>query len=132
MFTEKDLIAGETVLVSKYIPTNKKLYLGSAGLVHFVSNTNNFECANNNNFRIQELNQFYTIEQPESKVVPLELKSYDFVPVIFKVKEQEDWENGKLLAVVPNAKYPYIISYSGKDAPILVTCNYCEFLNEQL
>ena len=43
MFTEKDLIAGETVLVSKDNPANKKLYLGNAGLVHFISANNKYK-----------------------------------------------------------------------------------------
>lgn len=129
MFTEKDLKAGETVLVSKYIPTNKKLYLGSAGLVHFVSNTNNFECANNNNFRIQELNQFYTIEQPKSKVVPLEKKVYDFVPVRVRDSENHKWWNAFLIAVVPDEEYPFFVITESNNYDSL---RYCEFINEQL
>lgn len=126
MFTEKDLIAGETVLVSKYIPTNKKLYLGSAGLVHFVSNTNNFECANNNNFRIQELNQLYTIEQPKSKVVPLEKKVYDFVPVRCRDDEDDKWKEAFLIAVVLSPSFSFkTVDGNGNCA----SYRYCEFLN---
>ena len=40
MFTEKDLVAGETVLVWKESDV-KVLYLGSAGLVNFISEDDN-------------------------------------------------------------------------------------------
>lgn len=125
MFTEKDLKAGETVLVRK-IDNRRALYLGNAGLVHFVSNKIDFECANNNNFRIQELNQFFTIEQPKSKVVPMEKKVYDFVPV--RCNDYEDLVNCYLIAVYPSSSFPYKVITDNGDSDGF---EYCEFINEQ-
>ena len=125
MFTEKDLVAGETVLVWKDSDANV-LYLGCAGLAHFVSAYNEFKIANNSNFTIEELNKHFTIDQPKSKVVPLEKKVYDFVPVI--CRNREDWVNCYLIAVYPDSSYPYkvITSDGGNDG-----FKQCEFLNEQ-
>jgi hypothetical protein len=128
MFTEKDLVAGETVLVWKDSDANV-LYLGCAGLAHFVSAYNEFKIANNSNFTIEELNKHFTIDQPKSKVVPLEKKVYDFVPVICRNNDGNVWERDNLLiAVVPDAEYPYkvITDDGGYDG-----FNNCEFLNEQ-
>ena len=125
MFTEKDLVAGETVLRWKESNT-KVLYLGCAGLVHFISEDNAFKTAGDSNYRIEELNNCFTIEQPKSKVVPLEKKVYDFVPV--RCKYREHWVNCYLIAVVPDSSYPYkvITGDGGNDG-----FNNCEFLNEQ-
>ena len=129
MFTEKDLIAGETVLVLK---EDKKevLYLGSAGLVHFVSRTNDFKIAGGLYYTIEELNKYFTIEQPKSNAVPLEKKVYDFVPVRCRDNDNELWKSyPSLIAVVPDAEYPYKVTneYGEQDG-----FRYCEFLNEQL
>ena len=125
MFTEKDLVAGETVLVWKE-DKRKVLYLGSAGLVHFISRDDEFKKSSGCYFTIDDLNEFLTIEQPKSKVVPLEKKVYDFVPVI--CRNREDWVNCYLIAVYPDSSYPYkvITSDGGNDG-----FKQCEFLNEQ-
>ena len=125
MFTEKDLVAGETVLVWK---EDKKevLYLGRAGLAHFVSGDNEFKIGSDYVYTIEELNKYFTIEQPKSNPVPLENKVYDFVPV--RCRNGEHWVNCYLIAVVPDAEYPYkvITSDVGNDG-----FKQCEFLNEQ-
>ncbi len=125
MFTEKDLVAGETVLVWKE-DQRKVLYLGSAGLVHFVSEDNEFKAGGSSYFTIDDLNKYFTIEQPKSNAVPLEKKVYDFVPV--RCKYRQHWVNCYLIAVVPDAEYPYkvITGDGGNDG-----FNNCEFLNEQ-
>lgn len=125
MFTEKDLIAGETVLVSKNDPTDKRLYLGNAGLVHFVSAANKYECTGGL-YTIKELNQRYTIEQQKSKVVPLEKKVYDFVPV--RCNDYEDLVNCYLIAVFPSSSFPYKVIRGNGDSDEF---EYCKFTNEQ-
>ena len=127
MFTEKDLIAGETVLVSKNDPSDKRLYLGSAGLVYFISATNKYKLTGGF-YTIEELNESFTIEQPKSKVVPLEKKVYDFVPVRASNDEKYEWQNAFLIAVVPEAKYPYIVINGDR---MFKRLRHCEFLNEQ-
>ena len=128
MFTEKDLVAGETVLVWEDSDV-KVLYLGSAGLVHFVSAYNEFKIANNSNFTIEELNKHFTIEQPKSKVVPLEKKVYDFVPVRCRDNDDDVWQRDNLLiAVVPDAEYPYKVLSSWGS---LIVFKKCEFINQQ-
>ena len=128
MFTEKDLVAGETVLEEKKNDV-KFLYLGNAGLVHFVSRTNYFKAAGGSYYTIEELNKYFNIEQPKSNTVPLEKKVYDFVPVRCRDNDNELWKSyPSLIAVVPDAEYPYkVLSSSG----IFVTFKQCEFLNEQ-
>ena len=127
MFTEKDLIAGETVLVSKDNPTDKRLYLGNAGFVHFISVINKYEevgiC-----FTIKDIIKHFDIEQPKSKVVPLEKKVYDFVPVRVRNMVSVNWENRFLIAVIPGAEYPFKTVDEDGD---INTYKYCEFLNEQ-
>ena len=114
MFTEKDLVAGETVLVWKGSDV-KVLYLGSAGLAHFT---------------IEDLNKHFTIEQPKSNAVPLEKKVYDFVPVRCRLNEQSEWENYKLVSVVEKNRggFPYIVIDKEENYFVF---RYCEFLNEQ-
>lgn len=129
MFTSKDLIAGETVLVFKDNPAHKRLYLSNAGLVHFISATNKYKLTGGF-YTIEELNEWYTIEQPKSKVVPLDKKVYDFVPV--RVRDGNglsmNWRNAFLVAVVPFTKFPFkTVDESGHCTPY----EYCEFLNEQ-
>jgi hypothetical protein len=128
MFTEKDLIAGETVLTWKE-DKRKVLYLGSAGLVHFISRDNEFKKSSGCYFTIDDLNEFLTIEQPKSNTVPLEKKVYDFVPVRCRDDDGNVWHRDNLLiAVVPNAEYPYkVLSNLGS----LVPYKQCEFINEQ-
>lgn len=128
MFTEKDLIAGETVLVWKESDA-KVLYLGSAGLAHFISKYYNFKKAGDSYITIEDLNEYFTIEQPKSKVVPLEKKVYDFVPVRCRDNDNELWKSDtSLIAVVPDAEYPYkVLSNCGKSSFF----KQCEFLNEQ-
>lgn len=128
MFTEKDLVAGETVLVWKESDV-KVLYLGSAGLAHFISEDDDFKKAGDCNFTIEDLNKHFTIEQPKSNAVPLEKKVYDFVPVRCRDNDNELWKSyPSLIAVVPDAEYPYkVLSSSG----VFVTFKKCEFLNEQ-
>lgn len=128
MFTEKDLVAGETVLVWKE-DKRKVLYLGSAGLAHFLSGDNEFEIGSDYVYTIEELNKYFTIEQQKSNAVPLEKKVYDFVPVRCRDNDDYVWQRDKLLIVViPDSEYPYkVISSCGS----LVTFKQCEFLNEQ-
>ena len=128
MFTEKDLVAGETVLVWKQVE-RKVLYLGRAGLAHFVSADNEFKIGRATYFTIDYMNECFTIEQPKSNAVPLEKKVYDFVPVRCRDNDNELWKSDpSLIAVVPDAEYPYkVLSSSG----VLVTFKQCEFLNEQ-
>ena len=127
MFTEKDLIAGETVLVFKDTPAHKRLYLGNAGLVHFISATNKYKLTGGY-YTIEELNESFTIEQPKSKVVPLEKKVYNFVPVRVRDKEDNEWKNAFLIAVTPLTDFPFkTVNKNGQSAAY----RYCEFLNEQ-
>jgi len=129
MFTEKDLIAGGTVLVLK---EDKKevLYLGSAGLVHFVSRTNDFKIAGGLYYTIEELNKYFTIKQPKSNAVPLEKKVYDFVPVICRDDDKSEWENYKLVSVIEKNSNGYPYTVIDEDGFAFVF-RYCEFLNEQ-
>lgn len=127
MFTEKDLIAGETVLIHKDNPSNKNLYLGSAGYVHFISATNKYKYTGVS-FTIEELNESFTIEQPKSKVVPLEKKVYDFVPVRVRDNERHLWKNAFLIAVTPLTDYPFKTVNENEQS---AAYRYCEFLNEQ-
>ena len=120
MFTEKDLVAGETVLVEK-INDVKCLYLGSAGLVNFISEDDDFKKAGDCNF---------TIKQPKSNAVPLEKKVYDFVPVRCRDNDKSEWENYKLVAVVDNRRNGYQYFVIDEDGDIIYF-RYCEFLNEQ-
>ena len=62
MFTEKDLVAGETVLVRKGSDV-KVLYLGSAGLAHFISQDNEFKIGYDSIYTIEAINKYFTIEQ---------------------------------------------------------------------
>lgn len=127
MFTEKDLIAGETVLVSKAYEKEKVKYLGNAGFIHFVSNTNEYSNAGMY-YTIEQLNNSFTIEQPKSKVVPLEKKVYDFVPVIARNDEKYEWVNAFLIAVTPLTEFPFkTVNENGYSYPY----KYCEFINEQ-
>ncbi len=129
MFTEKDLIAGETVLVSNY-NGKRVLYLGSAGLVHFISQSGNFKKTVDSNYTIEELNKYFTIEQPKSNAVPLEKKVYDFVPVRCRDNEQSEWENYKLVSVIEKNSNGYPYTVIDEDGNTFVF-RYCEFLNEQ-
>lgn len=128
MFTEKDLVAGETVLVWKE-DQRKVLYLGSAGLVHFLSEDNEFKAGGGSYFTIDDLNKYFTIEQPKSNAVPLEKKVYDFVPVIVRDCDEAVWRRDtSLIAVVPESEYPYkVLSKCGS----LVPFKFCEFINQQ-
>jgi len=129
MFTEKDLVAGETVLVRKGSDV-KVLYLGSAGLAHFISQDNEFKIGYDSIYTIEAINKYFTIEQPKSNAVPLEKKIYDFVPVRCRDYDNSEWENYKLVAVVEkeNGGYPYtVIDEDGYS----FVFRYCEFLNEQ-
>ena len=127
MFTEKDLKAGETVLVSKNDPSDKRLYLGSAGYVHSISARNKYEHTGGL-YTIERLNEYYTIEQPKTKVVPLEKKVYDFVPVRARNDEKYEWQNAFLIAVTPSTEFPFKTVDEDGD---INTYKYCEFLNEQ-
>ena len=129
MFTEKDLIAGETVLVWKESDV-KVLYLGNAGLVHFVSRTNDFKIAGGLYYTIEELNKYFTIKQPKSNAVPLEKKVYDFVPVRCRDNDKSEWENFRLVAVCDYNKGGYPYTVIDEDGYSFVF-RYCEFLNEQ-
>ena len=129
MFTEKDLVAGETVLTWKE-DKRKVLYLGSAGLVHFISRDDKFKKSSGCYFTIDDLNEFLTIEQPKSNAVPLEKKVYEFIPVRCRDNDNELWKSyPSLIAVVPDAEYPYkVITGDGGKSSFF---KQCEFLNEQ-
>jgi hypothetical protein len=127
MFTEKDLIAGETVLVEK---TNdvKAMYLGSAGLAHFVSQSNKFKTGSDYIYTIEDLNKYFTIEQSKSNAVPLEKKVYDFVPVRVRDYEDQSWQIRELVLVSPENSLPYrVINNEGRTTGF----KQCEFLNQQ-
>ena len=129
MFTEKDLIPGETVLVRKGSDV-KVLYLGSAGLAHFISQDNEFKIGYDSIYTIEAINKYFTIEQPKSNAVPLEKKVYDFVPVRCRDNDKSEWNNFKLVAVCDYNKggYPYtVIDEYGYS----FVFRYCEFINEQ-
>ena len=123
---KEDLISGETILVSKTHNTSKVLYLGGIGLVHFVSMTNSYK-ESSCHYTIEELEELYTIEQPQSKSVPLEKKVYDFVPVRVKDSDNEDWRDFgcKLIAVI-ECKFPYVTVNA--DYKSIQLSRYCEFL----
>jgi len=129
MFTEKDLIAGETVLVEK---TNdvKAMYLGSAGLAHFVSQSNKFKTGSDYIYTIEDLNKYFTIEQSKSNAVPLEKKVYDFVPVRVRDNDKSEWNNFKLVAVCDYNKGGYPYTVIDEDGYSFVF-RYCEFINQQ-
>ena len=129
MFTEKDLVAGETVLVWKEGKKDVLLYLGSAGLAHFVSGDNEFKTGSDYVYTIEELNKYFNIEQPKSNAVPLENKVYDFVPVRCRDNEQSEWENYRLVAVADNRWNGYQYFVIDEDGDIIYF-RYCEFLNK--
>ena len=108
--TKENLITGETVLINKGNKT-KHLYLGCVGLAHFISSGDCFKVANPFARTIEEINENFTIEQPESKVVPLEKKSYNFVPVRVRDNTSNAWIIGnELVAVLPkNKPYPFVV-----------------------
>jgi len=84
--TKEMLIANETVLVTKKSDEYKFLYLGCVPNlnIHFVSVPNKYK-ESYAFYNIEEINQMFTIKQPESKVVPLERKVYDFVNTYFPI-----------------------------------------------
>jgi len=129
MFTEKDLVAGETVLTWKE-DKRKVLYLGSAGLVHFISRDDEFKKSSGCYFTIDDLNEFLTIEQPKSNAVPLEKKVYDFVPVRCRDDDNSEWENFRLVAVADNRWNGYQYFVIDEDGDIIYF-SYCEFINQQ-
>ena len=129
MFTEKDLVAGETVLVSNH-NGKRVLYLGRAGLAHFISQDDEFKKANEFYNTIEDLNSFFTIEQPKSNAVPLEKKVYDFVPVRCRDNDKSEWENYRLVAVADNRWNGYQYFVIDEDGDIIYF-RYCEFINQQ-
>jgi len=122
--TKEMLIANETVLVHK-ITSNEYLYLGCIENVniYFISYTNRFKEAGDY-YTLEEINKNYKIKQPESKVVPLERKVYDFVPVRVRDSEDESWENAKLIACLYGLNHPYFVIL--EDFPSQY--KYCEFI----
>ena len=123
--TKEALIVGETILLDKDDIYTKRMYLGNAGLVHFISSENNYKKASGFNLTIEVLQELFTIEEPKSKVVPLELKIYDFVDVRYRDNKEHGWENGKLVFVNPKHSYPYYIL---RKDDITATYKYCEFI----
>lgn len=122
--TKEMLIANETVLVDKNT-SNEYLYLGCIENVniYFISYTNRFKEAGDY-YTLEEINKNYKIKQPESKVVPLERKVYDFVPVRVRDSEDESWRNAKLIACLYGLNHPYYVIL--KDLPSQY--KYCEFI----
>ena len=123
--TKEALIAGETILVDKINIANKRLYLGNSGLIYFVSRENDFKQASGAIFTIGSLQKHFNIEEPKSKVVPLELKIYDFIPVRYRDSEIDDWSNGKLVFVNPKNPFPFCILTKCESTVIY---KYCEFI----
>jgi len=123
--TKEMLIANETVLVTKKSDKYKCLYLGCVPNlnIHFVSVPNKYKEAYSF-YTIEEINQMFTIKQPESKVVPLERKVYDFVPVRVRDSEDESWGNAKLIACLYGLNHPYFVIL--EDFPSQY--KYCEFI----
>ena len=124
---KEDLMAGETILISKEDKDERYLYMGSTvgGFIHFISYENNHKSAINSNYTIEDLERDFTIEQPQSKAVPLERKVYDFVPV--RVRDYSDgiWESAILVAVTSDDSYPYVVLDSENSA---IVFKQCEFL----
>jgi hypothetical protein len=128
--TKEKLIEGKTVLLSKNNPENKRLYLGNVGLVYFASMIGKFIESSPYYYTIQELNEKFIIEQEQSLTVPLERKVYDFVPVYVKDYEKEEWKERKLIAVLPNALFPYHTD-EGASTKYAGAFKICEFINPQ-
>jgi len=127
MFTEKDLIPGETVLVSN-VNNSRVLYLGSAGLAHFMSQYDDFKTGDDCIYTIEDLNKYFNIEQPKSNAVPLEKKVYDFVPVRVRDYKDQSWQIRELVLVSPENSLPYrVINNEGGTTGF----KQCEFLNQQ-
>ena len=126
--TKEQLIEGKTVLIRK-ADKSQRLYLGNVGLVYFIS-LDNFKQSSGSSYTIEELNTIYFIEQEQSLTVPLERKVYDFVPVYVKDYEKEEWKERKLIAVLPNALFPYHTD-EGSSTKYAGAFKICEFINPQ-
>ena len=126
--TKEQLIEGKTVLIRK-ADKSQRLYLGNVGLVYFIS-LDNFKQSSGSPYTIEELNTIYFIEQEQSLTVPLERKLYDFVPVYVKDYEKEEWKERKLIAVLPNALFPYHTD-EGSSTKYAGAFKICEFINPQ-
>lgn len=123
--TKEMLIANETVLVTKKSDKYKCLYLGCVPNlnVHFTSEYEDYNAVGLT-ITIEEINENYIIKQPESKIVPLERKVYDFVPVRVRDSEDESWGNAKLIACLYGLNHPYFVIL--EDFPSQY--KYCEFI----
>lgn len=125
-FIEEKYVAGKTVLIDK-ATKDKYLYLGSAGLVHFISEDNMFDKACSMNYTTQQLEEMFTIEGTGLDV-PLERRVYDFVPVLVRDSDEGEWKERKLIVVIPNAEYPYITNYQSKKGETFAIYKQAKFL----
>lgn len=126
MIKKEDLIAGETVLVSE---SNTIAYQGCVGECLFFTYLNDGVKKADASYTIEEINYFgYRIKQPESKVVPLEKRTYDFVKVRIRDSYLEQWRNAELIAVDPDLFNSYIVKRCmASNGSYISFYKYCEF-----
>jgi len=125
--TKEMLIANETVLVTKKSDKYKCLYLGCVPNlnVHFTSEYEDYNAVGLT-ITLEEINENYIIKQPESKIVPLERKVYDFVPVRVRDTKDVDWMKAELIACIPyETDFPYRVLINSNE---LYSLRYCEFI----
>lgn len=60
--------------------------------------------------------------------VPLENKVYDFIPVMVRDHEDDEWEERELIAVVADKLNPYITSLGDTGSSIAGMWKYAKFI----
>ena len=124
MIKKEDLIAGETVLVNNF-GAEIMTYQGCVGgCLFFTSEIKAFALT------LKQVNNYnYIIKQPISNVVPLEKRTYDFVPV--RVSDDRiNWFDAELIAVDNETYLPYIAKrYTTKKCVSIAIYKYCEFVD---
>lgn len=122
--TKDDLIVNETVLIHKDSKTKATLIdCGVYGnIFHLYSNENKFIST----LSLAEINKYFTLEENQSKVVPLKTKGYDSIDVRVKNNDDNNWIYGyKLIAVFECDMYPYKVINGNKN---IVTFKKAEFI----
>ena len=125
--TKEMLIANETILAARVSDKDECLYLGNVPNcnVYFTSQFNNYNMIGET-LTLERINKKYKIKQPESKVVPLEKKVYDFVPVRVRDTKDVDWMKAELIACIPyETDFPYRVLINSNE---LYSLRYCEFI----